>query len=184
MTVLKISKFTRICMENHANVTGRPFLACNHMTRRPCWWCVGGQYNRTFSQRIYMKIGFSSQRKEMLLLLTLTHHQHCRRDVTCKPAIQMLLTFGGRCNRYFWDIRLKILRLPNFNMLFQLSVNKIFQKWIVFVFTESWWRDHCHAKGLLTLTPTLAAGQETERELASNLQLRLWNLNSTSNSLV
>ena len=31
---------------------------------------------------------------------------------------QMLPTFGGRCNRCFWDIRLKILRLPNFNMLF------------------------------------------------------------------
>ena len=36
------------------------FLACNHMTRQPCWWCVGGQYSRIFSQRIYMKIGFSS----------------------------------------------------------------------------------------------------------------------------
>ena len=31
---------------------------------------VGGQYNRIFSRRIYMKIGFSSQRKEMLLFLT------------------------------------------------------------------------------------------------------------------
>ena len=38
--------------------------------------------------------------------------------------IQMLLTFGGRCNRYFWDIRLKILRLPNFNMFFQLKFFK------------------------------------------------------------
>ena len=24
------------------------FLACNHVTRWPCWWCVGGQYNRIF----------------------------------------------------------------------------------------------------------------------------------------
>ena len=48
------------------------FLACNHVTRRPCWWCVGGQYNIIFSRRIYMKIGFSFQRKEMLLFLTLT----------------------------------------------------------------------------------------------------------------
>ena len=63
------------------------FLACNHVTRRPCWWCVGGQYNIIFSRRIYMKIGFSFQRKEMLLFLTLTHHQHGRPDVTCKPAI-------------------------------------------------------------------------------------------------
>ena len=29
--------------------------------------------------------------------------------------IQMLQTFGGRCNRFFRDIRLKILRLPIFN---------------------------------------------------------------------
>ena len=51
------------------------FLACNHVTRRPCWWCIGGQYNRIFSRRIYMKIGFSSQRREMLLL-TLSR-AHC-----------------------------------------------------------------------------------------------------------
>ena len=38
--------------------------------------------------------------------------------------IQMLLTFGGRCNRCFWDIRLKRLTLPNFNMLFQLVLKK------------------------------------------------------------
>ena len=40
-----------------------------------------------------------------------------------------LLIFGGRCNRYFWDIRLKILRLPNhdFNMLFQLVLAKFFK---------------------------------------------------------
>ena len=31
---------------------------------------VGGQYKRIFSLRIYMKIEFSSQRREMLLFLT------------------------------------------------------------------------------------------------------------------
>ena len=42
----------------------------------------------------------------------------CKRDWMAKVVfvIQTLLTFGGRCNRYLWDIRLKILRLPNFNM--------------------------------------------------------------------
>ena len=44
---------------------------------------VGGKYNSIFSQRIYMKVEFSSQRREMLFFLTLTHHQHGRRDVTC-----------------------------------------------------------------------------------------------------
>ena len=43
------------------------FLACHHVPRRPCWWSVGGQYNRFFfSLRIDRKIGFSSQRIEML----------------------------------------------------------------------------------------------------------------------
>ena len=53
----------------------------------------------------------------------------CKRDWMTKVVflIQMLLTFGGRCNRYFWDIRLKILRFPNFNMLFQLVLTKFFK---------------------------------------------------------
>ena len=38
--------------------------------------------------------------------------------------VQMLLIFGGRCNGYFRDIRLKILRLSKFNMLFQLVLPK------------------------------------------------------------
>ena len=42
------------------------FLVCNHVTRRPCW----GQNKRIFPRRIYMKIEFSSQRREMLLFLT------------------------------------------------------------------------------------------------------------------
>ena len=63
------------------------FLACNHVTRRPCWWCVGGQYDRIFSRRIYMKIGFSSQRKKMLLFWPPTNHQHGRGDVTCKVTL-------------------------------------------------------------------------------------------------
>ena len=40
---------------------------------------------------------------------------------------QMLPTFGGRCNRHFWDIRLKILRLPIFNMLFPFVLTKFFK---------------------------------------------------------
>ena len=43
----------------------------------------------------------------------------CKRDWMVKVVflIQMLPSFGGR---YFWDIWLRILRLPNFNILFQL----------------------------------------------------------------
>ena len=62
------------------------FLACNHVTRQS-YWCVGGHYNGMFFRRIYMKIGFSSRRREMLLFLTPTHHQYGCCDVKCKPAI-------------------------------------------------------------------------------------------------
>ena len=41
--------------------------------------------------------------------------------------IQMLQTFGGLCNRYFRAIRLKILRLAIFNLLFQLVLSKFFK---------------------------------------------------------
>ena len=59
--------FTRICMENHSNMTGSVFL------------------------------------------------------------LQILLIFGGRCNCYFWDIRLKIYSFVNFNMLFQFVLTKFFK---------------------------------------------------------
>ena len=42
-------------------------------------------------------------------------------------------------------------RFPNFNMFFSACVNKIFQKWTVFVFSEIWSRDHCHANGVLSM---------------------------------
>ena len=53
----------------------------------------------------------------------------CKRDWVAKVVflIQMLLTFGGRYNHYFWDTRLKLLRLLNFNMLFKLVLAKFFK---------------------------------------------------------
>ena len=54
----------------------------------------------------------------------------CERDWVAKVVflIQILLTFEGRCNRYFGDIGLKIsLMLPNFNMLFQLVLTTFFK---------------------------------------------------------
>ena len=35
--------------------------------------------------------------------------------------------YGCHCNRHSWDIWLKIYRLPNFNMLFQLVQTKCFK---------------------------------------------------------
>ena len=57
----------------------------------------------------------------------------CNGDWMAKVVflIQMPPTFGGRCNRYFRSIRLKILRLPNFNMLFQLVLTKFFKSELV-----------------------------------------------------
>ena len=42
-------------------------------------------------------------------------------------------------------------RFPNFNMFFSACVNKISQKWTVFVFSESWSHDHCHTNGVLSM---------------------------------
>ena len=49
-----------------------------------------------------------------------------KRDWVAKVVflVKILLIFRGRSNRFFRDIRLKIYRLPNFNMLFQLVLNK------------------------------------------------------------
>ena len=38
--------------------------------------------------------------------------------------IQILLIFSSHCNRFFWDIPLKIYRLPYFNTLFQFLLTK------------------------------------------------------------
>ena len=53
----------------------------------------------------------------------------CKRDWMAKVVflIQMLLTLGGRYNRNFGDTQLKVLRLLNFNMLFQLVLTKFFK---------------------------------------------------------
>ena len=50
-------------------------------------------------------------------------------------------TFGGRCNRYFWDIRLKNSQVTYFYYALSPCANTIFQKLTVFVYTESWSRD-------------------------------------------
>ena len=63
--------------------------------------------------------------------------------------LQILLTFGGRYNRCFWDIRLKMYRLINFNMFSQLVLKK-FTKAICFRFCQKlitcWSRDQLMQK--------------------------------------
>ena len=61
------------------------FLDCNHVQGGQ----VGGQFNRIFSRRMYMKIEFSSQRTEMLLFLTTNMAAVTLRQ---KRAIQTLPT--------------------------------------------------------------------------------------------
>ena len=51
---------------------------------------------------------------------------------------QILLTSGGRCNRYFEDVRLKICRLLYFCMLFPVSAKIIFHKVYCFRFYRKW----------------------------------------------
>ena len=60
--------------------------------------------------------------------------------------IQIPQIFSSHCNHYFWDIWLKICRLPKFNMLFQLVLTIFFQKQTVFVFTETWSYDQLMQK--------------------------------------
>ena len=50
----------------------------------------------------------------------------CKGDWLAKVVflMQMLPTFSGHCNRYFGDIQLKILRLPNSNVVFPLVLTK------------------------------------------------------------
>ena len=43
-----------------------------------------------------------------------------------------------------------LVRLPNFNVLFQLVLTNFFQKWTVFVFTESWLRDQVIPRAYFT----------------------------------
>ena len=64
------------------------------------------------------------------------------------------LFFGGCCDRYFWDIRLKIYRLRNCNMFFQVVLIKFFKKRTVFVFTESRSRDQLMQKAYCPLLST------------------------------
>ena len=54
--------------------------------------------------------------------------------------------FGGSCNRYFWDKRLKILGLGNINMPFQLVLTKL-NCFRVDRKLIAW---SCHAKSLLS----------------------------------
>ena len=63
-------------------------------------------------------------------------------------VIQILQIFGGRFNRYFWHVRMKIYRSAKFNMLFQLMLSKI-PKRTVFVLTESWSRDQLMQKACI-----------------------------------
>ena len=52
---------------------------------------------------------------------------------------------GGRCDRYFWDIRPEIDRLPNLNMLFQFLLT-ILEKAKCLRAYRKWSRDHLMQK--------------------------------------
>ena len=58
------------------------------------------------------------------LRASIIRYTHAKHQQILTFLIQMLLTFGGRYNRFFWDTRLTILKLLNFNILFQLVLTK------------------------------------------------------------
>ena len=61
------------------------FLVCNHVTRRPCW---GSKQKKLFWKNLHEnRVLFPEERNAFVL-----DHQHGRRDVTCKPAIETFWT--------------------------------------------------------------------------------------------
>ena len=93
----------RLDRYRHPNLSRSEIVFVNKSRRR---WCpgvpilglqsrekaamLGDQYNRIFSRRIYMKIEFSSQTREMLLFLTTNMAAMTSR--ACKPAIHMVIS--------------------------------------------------------------------------------------------
>ena len=51
----------RLCLSRYCLNIANIFLVCNHLTWRPCWWSIQWK----LFQRIYIKMEFSSQRKEL-----------------------------------------------------------------------------------------------------------------------
>ena len=76
--------------------------------------------------------------------------------------------FGGRCNRYFWDIRLKILGLGNFNVPFQLVLTKL-NCFRVYRKLIAW---SSHEKSLLWLNKSMA-WSDSHRQTALDIQWQM-----------
>ena len=63
------------------------FLVCNHVTRRPCWGSK--QKNISLKNLHENRVQFPEESNAFVL-----DHQHGRRDVTCKPAIDNIRKWG------------------------------------------------------------------------------------------
>ena len=81
----------------------------------------------SLQQNVFLKnlheIGFSSRRREMLMLLTLTHHQYGCCDTKCKPAIVIHFNLLQVCLFVF-----DILLIPSSTVVsscFYVSVNMV-----------------------------------------------------------
>ena len=111
---------------NHLSI----FLVCNHVTRRPCWMCVDSQYNRIFSRRIYMKIGYGSQRREMLLFWPPTW-----------PPWRHVQTSNNLWNTWHfpWMQTSKDLRLSWHAVPFSTSTLTTFTLWPSLFASQNWW---------------------------------------------
>ena len=97
--------------------------------------------NRAIRSLLRTKVGLQQQQSLIILKGT--------RDETDPRAFAHVITPRRRvlgCNRCFWDIRLRIYRLPNIYRLLQLVLTKFFKKLAVSVFTGSWSRDQVMQK--------------------------------------
>ena len=65
------------------------------------------------------------------------------------------------CNRYFWDLSLKIYSLPTFNMLFQFVRTKFFKSKLLACLPESWSRGQLMQKAYYNWTAEVHKNQSS-----------------------
>ena len=127
---LKISKFTRSCMENHSSMNGWQKLFFSYKSFQ---FSVAVAIT-TFE--IYVVVQFYPWFKFCFLsfqthyhVIIMHYHNQKQKKRKFEPRIKL--------NHNIYTVWLKIYRLPNFNILFQLTLTRFFKSEFFFVFTES-----------------------------------------------
>ena len=117
-------------VENREKVYSKLFklslsLSFTHLIGSNCLYYLKGDLSPVMLKEIF----HSSFESSEITRIFIENHASVNGWMDGKSCFLMQTppTFGGRCNHYFWGIRRRILRLPNFNMLFQLVLTKFFR---------------------------------------------------------